>query len=145
MTVKILIVDDHEIVREGVRTLVSKSRPEWQICGEASSGEQAIQAVKVSKPDVALLDITMPGMSGLEAASQINKLNPGCRVLIFTMHESQAFSAEALKIGARGYVLKSQAARDLVRAIDRLLAGETFFEANPEPNRRRPPRNEVSR
>jgi DNA-binding NarL/FixJ family response regulator len=140
MTIKILIADDHEIVREGVRTLVGRSRPEWQICGEASSGEQAIQAVKVSKPDVALLDITMPGMSGLAAASQINKLNPGCHVLIFTMHESEAFSAEARRIGARGYVLKSQAARDLIRAIDRLLAGGTFFDADPEPKRDwRPP------
>jgi DNA-binding NarL/FixJ family response regulator len=127
MTARILIVDDHEIVREGIRTLISRSRPEWVICGEASDGERAIEAVKTLKPDAVILDITMPGMSGLRVSSQIAKLGLGCRVLIFTMHESERLSAEVRKAGAQGHVLKSQAARDLIRAIEELLSGGTFF------------------
>jgi two-component system nitrate/nitrite response regulator NarL len=127
MTAKILIVDDHEIVREGIRTLLTRSRPHWEICGEATNGQLAIEAVKALKPDVIILDVTMPVMSGLEAAPRINALRLGCRVLIFTMHQSDTFIAEVRNAGAQGYVVKSQAARDLIFAIDRLLAGGTFF------------------
>lgn len=133
MPVKILIVDDHEIVREGVRTLIVRSRPEWKIVGEASGGAQAIEMCKTLYPDVLVLDITMPGMSGLEAASAIADLGSGCRVLIFTMHESQQLVGEVRQVGAHGLVLKSQAARDLIRAIDSLLAGGTFFGSDPSP------------
>ena len=73
MSARILIVDDHEIVREGIRTLIVRSRPDWEICGEASDGEQAVKAIVALKPDVVVLDITMPKLSGLEAASQIAK------------------------------------------------------------------------
>jgi DNA-binding NarL/FixJ family response regulator len=127
MVARILIVDDHEIVREGIRTLITRSRSSWEICGEASDGEQAIETVKSLKPDIVILDITMPKMSGLEAASRIAELGPGCRVLMFTMHESDRLSTEAKQAGAHGLVLKSQASRDLIRAIDDLLAGRTFF------------------
>ncbi|HLB87964.1 MAG TPA: response regulator transcription factor [Terriglobales bacterium] len=127
MAARILIVDDHEIVREGIRTLIDRSRPQWEICGEASNGEEAIEAVRALKPDVAVLDITMPGINGLDAASQIANLGVGCRVLIFTMHESERLAAEVRQAGAQGYALKSQATRDLIRAIDQLLSGGTFF------------------
>jgi two-component system nitrate/nitrite response regulator NarL len=130
MSAKILIVDDHEIVREGIRTLLTRSRPQWQICGEATNGELAIEAVKSLKPDVVILDVTMPVMSGLEAASRINALSLGCRLLIFTMHQSGTFISEVRNAGAQGYVVKSQAARDLILAIDSLLAGGTFFSAS---------------
>lgn len=133
MPVRILIVDDHEIVREGVRTLIVRSRPEWKIVGEASGGAQAIEMCKTLYPDVLILDITMPGMSGLEAASAIANLGLGCRVLIFTMHESQRLVAEVRQVSAHGLVLKSQAARDLIRAIDSLLTGGTFFGSDPSP------------
>jgi len=132
MKVKVLIVDDHEIVREGIRRLLSSSRPDWEICGEATNGKQAIDAVKRLKPDVVILDITMPGMSGLEAAPHIVKLNLGCRILIFTMHDSERLSAEIRSAGAHGYVQKSQAARDLVIAVERLMQGETFFKDEPK-------------
>jgi DNA-binding NarL/FixJ family response regulator len=131
MSVRILIVDDHEIVREGIRTLLARSRRQWEICGEASNGEDAIEAVKTLKPDVVILDITMPKMSGLEAAPQIARL--GCRVLMFTMHDSERLSVEVRQAEARGLVLKSRAARDLIRAIDHLLAGGTFFGSEPAP------------
>jgi DNA-binding NarL/FixJ family response regulator len=127
MATRILLVDDHEIVREGIRTLITRSRPEWEICGEARDGEEALEAVRALKPDVVILDITMPKMSGLEAAPRIAKLGLGCRVLMFTMHDSERLSTEVRQAEAQGLVLKSQAARDLVRAVDQLLDGGTFF------------------
>ena len=127
MPARILLVDDHEIVREGIRTLISRSRPDWEICGEARDGEEALEAVKTLKPDVVILDITMPKMSGLEAAPRIAKLGLGCRVLMFTMHDSERLSSEVRQAKAQGLVLKSQAARDLIRAVDRLLDGGHFF------------------
>jgi len=132
MPIRILIADDHDIVREGIRTLVTRVRPQWEICGEASNGEQAIEAVKSLQPDVAVLDITMPGMGGLEAATRIAKLGLKCRVLIFTMHESPRLSTEAQQAFAHGCVLKSQASRDLIRAMEELLAGRTFFGCQTE-------------
>lgn len=135
MSVKIAIVDDHEIVREGIKTLIARSRPEWEISGEAANGEQAIEICKTLKPDVIVLDITMPGLSGLEAASKVAELGLGCRVLMFTMHESERLSTEVRQAGAQGVVLKSQAARDLIRAIERLLAGGTFFGSEPAPKK----------
>lgn len=138
MPARIVIVDDHEIVREGIRTLIKRSRPDWTIIGEGSSGPEAIEICKTVKPDVLVLDITMPGMSGLEAASKIAELKLSCRVLMFTMHESERLVSEVRQAGAQGLVLKSQAARDLIRAIDCLLAGGTFFGSEPEPERDEP-------
>jgi DNA-binding NarL/FixJ family response regulator len=129
MAARILIVDDHEIVREGISTLIGRSRPEWEICGEASNGEEAIETITTLKPDVVVLDITMPKMSGLEAAPRIAKLGLGCRILMFTMHDSERLSSEVRQAEAQGLVLKSQAARDLIRAVDRLLSGGTFFSS----------------
>ena len=134
MSAKILIVDDHEVVREGVKTLITRARPEWEVCGEAASATEAINACRTLKPDVTVLDITMPGMSGLEVASTIAAL--GSRVLMFTMHDSEHLANDVYQAGAQGYVLKSQAAKDLIRAIERLLGGGTFFgsESNPQGN-----------
>ena len=132
MATSILLADDHEIVLEGIRTLIGRSGRDWEICGEARNGVEAIEMVKALKPDVAVLDITMPIMSGLEAAKQIYKLGQKTRILIFTMHEAGRLGIEARESGAHGYVLKAQAARDLIRAIDHLLAGATFFGAPPE-------------
>jgi DNA-binding NarL/FixJ family response regulator len=134
MSAKILIVDDHEVVREGIKTLITRARPEWQICGEAINAREALEACRTLKPDVTVLDITMPGMSGLEAASMIFGL--GSRVLMFTMHDSEHLATEVTRAGAQGFVLKSQAGRDLIRAIERLLGGGTFFgsESNPQEN-----------
>lgn len=132
MSARILLVDDHEIVREGIRTLIARSRPDWEICGEARDGEEALAAVRTLKPDVVILDITMPKMSGLEAAPRIARLGLGCRVLMFTMHDSDRLSSEVRQAEAQGLVLKSQAARDLIRAVDRLLDGGTFFPPPPD-------------
>jgi DNA-binding NarL/FixJ family response regulator len=133
MAIRILIADDHEIVLEGIRTLLGRARREWEVCCEARTGKDAVEMVKALKPDIAVLDVTMPVMSGFEAAAQIVKAKSGCKVLIFTMHESERLDIEVRNAGAQGYVLKSQAARDLVRAIDALLEGKTFYGAAQEP------------
>ena len=135
MPAKILIVDDHDVVRQGVRSVLLRTRPEWEICGEVTNGREAVRAVSSLKPDVVILDITMPVMSGLEAAAEISKLGLKSRVLIFTMHEADQLADDVRGVGAHGYVQKSQAGRDLVAAIDVLLKGGTFFGGpiQPEP------------
>lgn len=127
-----MIVDDHEVVRQGVRNVLAHARPQWEICGEAADGSQAIDATQRLQPDVVILDITMPKMSGLEAAARIAKLPGNFRILIFTMHGSERIDSDVRSVGAHGYVQKSQAGRDLVAAIDSLLAGRTFFAGKGE-------------
>ena len=127
---KILIVDDHDVVRQGVRSILQRSRPDWEISGEAASGEEAITAERYLHPDVIVMDITMPSMNGLEASRAIVRTGSTAQVLILTMHEYDQLSGDVQRAGARGYVQKSQAGRDLVRAIDVLLGGGTFF-GNP--------------
>jgi DNA-binding NarL/FixJ family response regulator len=141
MNPRILIVDDHEIVREGIRNLLARSGRNWEVCGEASNASDAIVAVKSLQPDVVVLDVTMPGISGLEAARLISRLDLGTRVLIFTMHESSRMAVDVRDAGAHGYVSKSQANRDLVLAIQTLLSGGTFFgvPSDPSPGARENP------
>jgi DNA-binding NarL/FixJ family response regulator len=118
-----LIVDDHEVVRRGVRSILV-ARPEWEVIGEASNGRDAIEAAKTHRPDVVILDISMPVMNGLEAAPCI--VNLGCRVLVFTMHESKELIAAIRATGAHGFVQKMQAGGQLIEAIDMCLSGSTF-------------------
>jgi DNA-binding NarL/FixJ family response regulator len=127
MSVNILIVDDHEVVREGVRTIIHRARPNWVICGEAANGKDAIEAVVQLRPEIVLLDITMPGLSGLDTAARVSELGLPSKILIFTMHQSDELANDARRVGARGYVTKSDAARHLVTAIETLLSGGTFF------------------
>jgi len=143
MAIRILIADDHEIVLEGIRTLLGRARRDWEVCGEARNGTEAVEMVKSLKPDIAVLDVTMPGMSGLEAAAEIAKMRSGCKVLIFTMHESERLDVEVRNAGAQGFVLKSQAARDLVRAIEALLGGDTFYGAASEPAKPAPQKSKT--
>lgn len=126
MSARILIVDDHEVVRQGVRTIL-KSRPQWEIVGEAVNGKDAVEQAKKADADVIIMDITMPEMSGIEATREIAKLNLRSAVLIFTMHESKNLADTVQEAGARGFVLKSHAARDLLEALEILLGGGTFF------------------
>lgn len=133
MSVRILIVDDHEVVREGVRTIINRARRGWEICGEAANGQEAIQAVEQLKPDIILLDISMPVMSGLDAASRMTGSGLPGQILIFTMHESGELTHDARRVGAKGYVTKSDAARHLVVAIETLLSGGTFFGRPEKP------------
>ena len=127
MTARILIVDDHEIVRMGIRSHLLKSRPDWEVCGEAADGEQAIDFTRTLKPSLVILDITMPRLSGFEATARMRALGMNTPVLIFTTHDFATLGTDVRDAGAQGYVLKSQAVRDLVRAIDVILEGGTFF------------------
>ena len=124
---RILIADDHEIVRQGIR-MILHVRPAWEICGEAKDGQQAIQLARELSPDVIILDVSMPVLGGLVAADDILRMNPKIKILIFTIDESKSLRTLVQKCGARGIVVKSQACRDLVEALDRLLAGNTFFD-----------------
>jgi len=126
MPVNILIADDHEVVRQGLRTIL-RAKADWHICGEGENGKEAVQLVAELKPDIVILDVTMPTMSGLEATQEIAKLRLSSRVLIFTMHDSGSLAKAVRKAGARGCVLKSRASRDLIRAIEALLDGGTFW------------------
>ncbi len=124
--VKILVADDHEVVRRGVRTLL-EAHPGWKVAGEASTGREAVEMAREIEPDVVVLDLSMPELNGLEATRQILKFVPKTQVLILTMHESVQVMREVLQAGARGYVLKSDAGRHLVGAVEALHQNKTFF------------------
>ena len=126
---RILIADDHEIVRHGIRTLIAE-HPGWEVCGEAVDGRDAVEKARALRPDLALLDVGMPNLNGLDAARQILAFAPRTRVLILTMHESEEVVREVLEVGARGFLLKSDAARDLVSAVEALQRRTTFFTSS---------------
>jgi DNA-binding NarL/FixJ family response regulator len=130
--VRILIADDHDVVREGVRAILRK-RPDWEICGEAANGQEAVSQIESLQPDVVILDITMPKMSGLDVARKIVHNIPRSRVLMFTMHDSETVEQAVRGSGAHGLVLKLNAARDLVKAVDTLVEGGTFFGSERHP------------
>jgi len=123
---RILIADDHEVARQGIRALL-ESHPGWEVCAEAKDGREAVELANNSKPDIALLDIGMPNLNGLDAARQILAMSPAIRILILTMHDAEQVVREVLAAGARGFVLKSDAARDLDAAVDALQHRRTFF------------------
>jgi DNA-binding NarL/FixJ family response regulator len=123
---RILVADDHEVVRRGLCALL-RSQPEWEVCGEANDGREAVERALTLKPDVAILDIGMPNLNGLEATRQILKADPRVKVLILTLHDSDRVVQEALNAGARGFLLKTDAARDLVAAVDALRKDKTYF------------------
>jgi DNA-binding NarL/FixJ family response regulator len=128
-TFRILIADDHEIVRHGIRALLD-GHVGWEVCGEATDGREAVEKAVQLRPDVVLLDVGMPNLNGLDAARQILIACPRARILVLTMHESEQIVREVLEVGARGFLLKSDAARDLVAAVEALQRRTTFFTSS---------------
>jgi DNA-binding NarL/FixJ family response regulator len=125
---RLLVVDDHEVVRKGLRSVLEQ-QPGWQVAGEASNGREAVAKAKELQPDVTVLDISMPSLNGLEATRQMLKQDSRAKVLILTMHESDPLVQEVLNAGARGYLLKSDAGKDLVTAVEAVRRNKTFFTA----------------
>jgi DNA-binding NarL/FixJ family response regulator len=131
MTVRILVADDHPVVRHGLRTLLG-GHPEWEIIDEAADGLEAVDKADRLKPDVVVLDITMPKMSGLEACRLIRKRAPASEILIVTQHDSPHMMREAIEAGARGYVVKSNASRDLLAAVEAVSRHLPFRALNEQ-------------
>jgi DNA-binding NarL/FixJ family response regulator len=126
MKLRILIADDHEVVRRGLSTLL-QTHEDWEICGEAKDGREAVEMAKQLKPDVVILDVGMPNLNGLAATRQLAQQNPNQKIIVLTITDSDEVIREALDAGARGFVLKSDAARDLVSAVEALQRNRMFF------------------
>lgn len=126
MKLRILLADDHEIVRRGLCSLLEKHEG-WEVCGEASSGREALELAKQLKPDIVILDIGMPSLNGLATSKQLLQYDPNFKIIILTITDSDQVIREALNAGARGFVLKSDAARDLVSAVEAVQSKRMFF------------------
>jgi DNA-binding NarL/FixJ family response regulator len=123
---RILIADDHGLIRQGVKAVI-ESQNSWELCGEADNGQAALELARKHKPEIAVLDISMPELNGLDVTRLLKTASPKTKVLILTMHDSEALAEEVLQAGARGYLLKSDAAELLPEAIETIAAGINFL------------------
>ena len=123
---RLLLGDDHTLLRHGLRKILEE-KPEWQVVGETGDGREAVRLAAELTPDIAILDIAMPLLNGIEATRQITRRTPSCKVLILSMHADEAYIARALQAGAKGYLLKDSASADLLRAVSAVAAGKPFF------------------
>jgi DNA-binding NarL/FixJ family response regulator len=151
---RILVADDHELVRRGIRVLL-ENHPGWEVSAEAKDGREAVERANELKPDLVLMDIGMPNLNGIDAARQILANSPATHILILTMHYSQQVVQEVLAVGARGFLLKSDAGRDLITAVEAVQHNRTFFTSqatevvvdgylNPEKKEEQPLRNRLT-
>ncbi|HZJ34222.1 MAG TPA: response regulator transcription factor [Vicinamibacterales bacterium] len=124
--IRILLADDHTMVRQGLRKLLEE-RPDWEVIAEAGDGREAVRLVEQYKPDVAIIDVAMPLLNGVEATRQITKRAPGTRVLVLSMHADEAYVTQILQAGATGYLLKDSADVDLLKAVSEAAQGRSFF------------------
>jgi DNA-binding NarL/FixJ family response regulator len=125
---RILVADDHDILRRGLKQLLT-ARPGWEICAEARTGREAVSLAEQHKPDIVVMDVSMPDLNGLEAARRIRKELPKTGIIILTLHFSDQLVKDIVESGARAYVMKSDADRDLVNAVEALANHRTFFTA----------------
>ncbi len=126
--IRILLADDHALFREGLKSLL-ESEPDFRVIGEASDGREALRAALEVRPDVILMDIQMPGLDGVEATKEILREDPEAKVVMLTMYRQDAYVFEAVKAGARGYLLKDASAQELIDAIRRVCSGEVLLDA----------------
>ena len=124
--VRILLADDHTIVRQGLRKVLEE-RPEWEVVAEAGDGREAVRLAEQHRPDVAIVDVAMPLLNGIETTRQITKRVPNTRVLVLSMHADEAYVTQILQAGATGYLLKDSADVDLVKAVEEAVSGRSFF------------------
>jgi len=125
MPTRVLLADDHALIRQGLKAFLEKQG--FQIVFEASDGQETIRAVEKTKPDVAVIDISMPILNGVDAARELKKSSPKVKVILLTQHDEDQYVTESLRAGVRGYVLKSQAAEDLVHAIQEVCRGSVYL------------------
>ena len=123
---RILVADDHDLMRRGVKTLL-QSHAGWEVCGESKTGREAVAKAEELKPDIAVLDISMPDLNGVEAARRIRKVSANTEILILSMHYSDQLIREIVEAGVRGYIVKSDSDRDLVIAVETLAGHKPFF------------------
>lgn len=128
-TTRILLADDHPMVRRGVRSLL-ETRDGWEVCGDASTGFEALEKVKRLKPDIVIMDISMPGMTGFQAVRQVHDFDPQIGILMLTMHDSKDIFCAAIEAGAHAYVLKSDLDEKLMEAVQALCENRAFFTPN---------------
>jgi two-component system, NarL family, response regulator NreC len=124
--IRILLADDHTIVRQGLRKMLEE-QPEWEVVAEAGDGREAVRLAEQHKPDVAIVDVAMPLLNGIEATRQITKRAPATRVLVLSMHADDAYVIQILQAGATGYLLKDSADVDLIQAVTAVARGKSFF------------------
>jgi DNA-binding NarL/FixJ family response regulator len=125
VTIRLVLADDHVLVRQGLRKLLESAG--FVVAGEAADGREAVRLVHIENPDLAVIDIGMPQFNGLNAALELTRSHPHVRLIVLTQHGESQYVSEALRCGVKGYVLKSQAARDLVRAIEGVSRGEVYL------------------
>ena len=123
---RLLVADDHTLVRNGLKKIL-ETRPEWEVVAEAGNGREAVRLAADLKPDVAILDVSMPQLNGIEATRQLVRRQPNIRVLILSMHAEEAYIVQALKAGAKGYLLKDSADVELLRAVAAISGGASYF------------------
>jgi DNA-binding NarL/FixJ family response regulator len=123
--IKILLVDDHPLVREGLVNLISQ-QPDLEICGEAANEPQALELIGTARPDVAIVDITLENGSGIELIKSIKAIHPAVKTLVLSMHDESLYAERALRAGARGYIMKREAARKIIDGIRAVLAGQLY-------------------
>ena len=125
MPTRVLLADDHALIRQGLKALLETQG--FQVVGEASDGEESLHLAETTRPDVAILDISMPVLNGVDTARQLKKSSPNIKIVLLTQHDEDLYVTEALRAGAKGYVLKSQAANDLIQAIREVCRGSVYL------------------
>jgi two-component system, NarL family, response regulator NreC len=125
MPTRVLLADDHALIRQGLKTLLEKQG--FQVVGEASDGQETLRSVEKTQPDVAIIDISMPVLNGIDAARELKKSSPKTKLILLTQHDEDQYVTESLRAGVKGYVLKSQAADDLVHAIQEVCRGSVYL------------------